>query len=447
MDTCEKGAKCLIGRIWTDKKINKESFWTTLSRLWRTTDIISFKEIQDNLWIFEFSDEGEKERVMEGWPWSYERQIMVLNDFDGQVPPSLMEFHQTPCWIQVHDMPLHCMSRAVGTKIGESLGVLEEVDVAGDGIGWGRYLRLRVRINIRKPLERGRNLLIGGKTVWVSFKYENLPTFCFHCGCILHGAKGYLVKSTGRMHNEEGTVGWGVRLRAEDPRRKTEGKPFRGGGDGQAASVQGGQSSDGEIQRDSSTEVERSTTKGNPSDSSTPKKASNNSAFNSPNINAEYAPPRAKSTHVEKEGARAAGLMAKEGEGMKSFMENGNFPNDSPTSLRKVKIIARGGSRPIIERGPKGEELEVKRDGPIIQGLLAENNGGQGSKRKRRTSSDMEDIQRDAGPKKGSYSKVIQQTWAKKTHNHQEKKKKSQYEEIHSPVLSDKAEAAEQPRG
>jgi hypothetical protein len=32
-------------------------------------------------------------------------------------------------------MPLICMNKGVGTKIRESLGSLEDLDVAGDGMG------------------------------------------------------------------------------------------------------------------------------------------------------------------------------------------------------------------------------------------------------------------------------------------------------------------------
>jgi hypothetical protein len=47
------------------------------------------------------------------------------------------------------------MSRTVGTKIGETLGIVMEVDAVEDGIGWGKFLHLRVLIDITKPLERG----------------------------------------------------------------------------------------------------------------------------------------------------------------------------------------------------------------------------------------------------------------------------------------------------
>jgi hypothetical protein len=95
------------------------------------------------------------------------------------MPPTQMQFQHSPFWIQVHDMPLLCMTKGVGVKIGESLGEVEDVDVAGDGVGWGRCVRIRVIIDLVKPLERGRALELEGKSHWVNFKYENLPLFFY----------------------------------------------------------------------------------------------------------------------------------------------------------------------------------------------------------------------------------------------------------------------------
>lgn len=185
-DAREKGAKCFIGKIWMEKLVNKEAFKSILSRIWRTVGRVVFKELQENLWLFEFSDGEDKRRVMEGRPWSFDRHMMVLNEFDGKPSPPQMKFDQSPIRIQVHDMPLLCMTKAVGVKIGESLGVLEDVDNAGDGAGWGRCLRIQVVIDLSKPLEHGRALHLGGESHWVSFKYEKLPLFCFQCGQIIH---------------------------------------------------------------------------------------------------------------------------------------------------------------------------------------------------------------------------------------------------------------------
>ena len=64
-------------------------------------------------------------------------------------------------WVQVHDMPLIYMNRGVGTKIGESFGTLEDLDMAGDGGGWGRYLCMHVNIDLHRALKRGRMLSMG----------------------------------------------------------------------------------------------------------------------------------------------------------------------------------------------------------------------------------------------------------------------------------------------
>jgi hypothetical protein len=114
-----------------------------------------------------------------------------------------MEFTHSPFWVQVHNMPLICMNNTMGTKIGKSLGEVDDIDVAGDGLGWGRCLRICVRINLQDPLEHGRALQLGGKSYWVNFRYEKLPMFCFNCGRVMHGSLGCLVKGKSRRMAEE----------------------------------------------------------------------------------------------------------------------------------------------------------------------------------------------------------------------------------------------------
>lgn len=67
------------------------------------------------------------------------------------------------------NMPLACMCKDVGFQIGASLGTVEEVDTDEEGIGWGEYLRVRIRINVRKPLLRGKTIKVEGRSVKVVF--------------------------------------------------------------------------------------------------------------------------------------------------------------------------------------------------------------------------------------------------------------------------------------
>lgn len=152
-DLADKGSRCLVGRLVTEKRFNREAFRCLLTRLWRPVGRIIFKEIQENLWVFEFFESDDMRRVLEGRPWSFERYILVLNNFMGSVPPSQMAFTQSPFWVQIHDIPLLCMNKEVGFKIGYSLGEFVAVDVAGNGGGWGHNLRICIILDLSKLLE------------------------------------------------------------------------------------------------------------------------------------------------------------------------------------------------------------------------------------------------------------------------------------------------------
>lgn len=98
---------------------------------------MAFKEIHDNVWLLEFSNMADKWRVMEGRTWLFDRSVLVLKEVDEDIPPLQMDFSKVLFWVQVHDMPLTCMNREVGIRIGQSIGMVEDIDVTGDGVGWG----------------------------------------------------------------------------------------------------------------------------------------------------------------------------------------------------------------------------------------------------------------------------------------------------------------------
>jgi len=56
-----------------------------------------------------------------------------------------------------------CMSAAMGHQIGKSVGIVEDVETEDDGVGWGTYLRVKIRLDIAKPLARGRVLKMNGR--------------------------------------------------------------------------------------------------------------------------------------------------------------------------------------------------------------------------------------------------------------------------------------------
>ena len=74
----------------------------------------------------------------------------------------------------------------MGERVGRKMGEVVMVDTGDQGVGWGKYLRVRVEIDSTEPLLRGKKIKLGGRSMWVYFKYERLPLFCYGCGWLWH---------------------------------------------------------------------------------------------------------------------------------------------------------------------------------------------------------------------------------------------------------------------
>lgn len=68
------------------------------------------------------------------------------------------------------------------------IGKFEKVDLDEDSDCWGQSLRVRVSINIHKPLKRGILMKLGAMAEerWVRIAYEKIPDFCYGCGMLGH---------------------------------------------------------------------------------------------------------------------------------------------------------------------------------------------------------------------------------------------------------------------
>lgn len=70
----------------------------------------------------EFGDEKDKKRVLEMCPWSYEKQLILLQDFKGEQAPKEISLTRSPFWVQIHNLLLKSRTRETGWAIGGKLG-------------------------------------------------------------------------------------------------------------------------------------------------------------------------------------------------------------------------------------------------------------------------------------------------------------------------------------
>nr|POE95537.1 uncharacterized protein CFP56_01578 [Quercus suber] len=157
---------------------------------WKPNKGVQISEIDEDLFLVEFGDGKDKKRVIEMCPWSYEKQLVLIQDFEGELTLKEIDIRWAPFWIQIYNLPLKCRMKETGCAIGLSLGLVMDLDVPESGVQWGKFLRVRVHIDAMKCLECGKKVTIeGGESRWVSFKYERLPNFYYRCGLLNHALK------------------------------------------------------------------------------------------------------------------------------------------------------------------------------------------------------------------------------------------------------------------
>lgn len=94
-------------------------------------------------------------------------------------------------WVRISKLPFGVMNKDVGEAIGGEMGEFIAMEKEEDGFAAGRYLRIKIRKDIHKPLMRGVMVQVEGKEgekrpLWCPAVYVYLPDFCYTCGLIGH---------------------------------------------------------------------------------------------------------------------------------------------------------------------------------------------------------------------------------------------------------------------
>jgi len=191
----------LATKFLTKQDLNFEAIANTFQPLWRLMNGFKIENLGDHTALFIFYDKLKIDKILASEPWSFDKHLMVLQRYDKDMLIHTMNFNIVNFWVQVHDIPIHFMTRPVAEQICSSIRSILHPIEKHEGVGGG-FIRVRVAIDISQPLCRGRLIsLEDGWKHWVSFKYEHLPNLCYWCGCLTHDDKDceLWIESEGRL--------------------------------------------------------------------------------------------------------------------------------------------------------------------------------------------------------------------------------------------------------
>ncbi|XP_038716189.1 uncharacterized protein At4g02000-like [Tripterygium wilfordii] len=178
----------LFGRLLSSRSFNQEAFFVTMKNIWKPIRGMEISTVGENLYLLHFFSKEDYNKVLDGSPWTFDKHPLLLKEYNGNLRPCDVVFEEMPLWVRFCNLPFKMMNEKVGLQLGAAVGRIEKVDLDRNGCGWGKYLRVRIHIDITKPLKRvvmvtGEE---GGAAIRVGVQYERLPNFCYMCGKLGH---------------------------------------------------------------------------------------------------------------------------------------------------------------------------------------------------------------------------------------------------------------------
>ncbi|CAL1380390.1 unnamed protein product [Linum trigynum] len=221
----EKGIEEVItelgvaGKIISGRLGSARVMKNILKEVWRLKKDFDDRINQEGIMLLRFYCYEDRDRVLLGGPWHYEKQLIVFKEIPPDLQTKEIDFSSTELWTQIRKVPLKLRNNNIATKIGGMFGSFLKWDELHSGQD-SNYLRIRVSINIKKLLRRF--VKLEGSQGPVSYKvaYEKLPIYCYCCGILGHMKNGCPKKL--ENPNSEIKEEYGICLRAESPLKRVD---------------------------------------------------------------------------------------------------------------------------------------------------------------------------------------------------------------------------------
>ncbi|KAK9990952.1 hypothetical protein SO802_025937 [Lithocarpus litseifolius] len=89
----------LVGKLLSDRVINKNVIKAIILKAWRTSKSVQIVDLKENIFFFKFACEGDKKRILELGPWNIEGFPLILKRWHQNLSIEDMDFSSIPIWI------------------------------------------------------------------------------------------------------------------------------------------------------------------------------------------------------------------------------------------------------------------------------------------------------------------------------------------------------------
>ncbi|CAL1394811.1 unnamed protein product [Linum trigynum] len=132
------GMAMLLGKWITDTSINVHKAKNAAIGKWRAYGDVQAKKEAENLFVYTFQSQQQRDAVWETRPWNLSNTLIALKKWDGEQKAESDDINTITLWIQMHDLPQSLKDEEAIQALAEyifptSIALISPTLISGDG--------------------------------------------------------------------------------------------------------------------------------------------------------------------------------------------------------------------------------------------------------------------------------------------------------------------------
>jgi hypothetical protein len=140
-------------KVHTANQFSPMTFEQHMRNAWSSAQRVEFNHLEGNLFTVQCFCLGDWLKITEGGPWLFRQNAVCIERYDGLSDSEGIYLNHFETWMQIHKLPVGYRNEALIKNLTErNVGKVSKVETNVNGMG--NFVRVRVKLDVRKKLAR-----------------------------------------------------------------------------------------------------------------------------------------------------------------------------------------------------------------------------------------------------------------------------------------------------